>query len=337
VIAASTKASVDELVDTQVRADYILSGGASAFPVRVAQDAAKLPGVAAVVDTGSVPVRLSGTQTLGSAVSGAGLAQTVALDLRSGDISTLDRGELAVSAGFADAHRLAVGDAVPTTVGVLPRRTLRVGAVYRESQAVGSDVLVPRALYATAVPSAYQTAFAAYVKAEPGADLAQVRRELTDLVSPLLVVSVQDREQFKAEQSRQVDQLLAILYALLALSVVIATLGIVNTLALSVFERTREIGLLRAVGLSRGQLRRTITLESVTTALFGAVLGTALGLALGVCLQRTLVDQGLSSLAVPWTRVGLTFVLAGVVGVVAAVLPAWRATRLDVLKAIATE
>ena len=91
------------------------------------------------------------------------------------------------------------------------------------------------------------------------------------------------------------------------------------------------------MGLSRAQLRRTITLESVTTALFGAVLGTALGLALGVCLQRTLVDQGLSSLAVPWTRVGLTFVLAGVVGVVAAVLPAWRATRLDVLKAIATE
>jgi putative ABC transport system permease protein len=261
----------------------------------------------------------------------------VALRLRSGDIAALDRGRLAVSAPFADAHHLAVGDPVPATVGVLPRRTLRVGAVYRESQAIGTDVLVPRTLYAAAVPAAYQTSFAAYVKAAPGADLAQVRRELTRLVTPLLVVSVQDREEFKAAQSRQVDQLLAILYALLALSVVIATLGIVNTLALSVFERTREIGLLRAVGLSRGQLARTITLESVTTALFGAVLGTALGLALGVCLQRTLVGQGLSTLAVPWPRVGLTFVLAGVVGVVAAVLPAWRATRLDVLKAIATE
>jgi putative ABC transport system permease protein len=270
-------------------------------------------------------------------VSGAGLAQTVALRLRAGQIGSLDRGDLAVSEAFADKHRLAVGDRVPVTVGVLPRRTLKVGAVYRESQALGTDVLVPRALYDGAVPAAYRTSFAAYVKAAPGVDPAQVRRELTELVTPLLVVSVQDREQFKAEQSRQVDQILAILYALLALSVVIATLGIVNTLALSVIERTREIGLLRAVGLSRGQLRRVITLEAVTTALFGAVLGTALGLALGIGLQRVLVGQGLSTLSVPWGRVGLTFVLAGVVGVVASVLPAWRATRLDVLRAIATE
>jgi putative ABC transport system permease protein len=337
VLASSTKASVDALVDSEVRADFILNGGSSAFPVRVAQDAARLPGVAAVVDTAAVPVRLEGEQALGSAVSGAGLIQTVALRLRSGEIGLLDRGQMAVSADFADKHRLAVGDVVPVTVGVLPRRPLRIGAVYRESQAIGTDVLVPRALYAGAVPATYQTSFAAYVKAAPGVDPAQVRRELTELVKPLLIVSVQDREEFKAEQSRQVDQILAILYALLALSVVIATLGIVNTLALSVIERTREIGLLRAVGLSRGQLRRVITLEAVTTALFGAVLGTALGLALGVCLQRVLVGQGLNTLAVPWGRVGLTFVLAGAVGVVASVLPAWRATRLDVLRAIATE
>ncbi|MEO7744834.1 MAG: FtsX-like permease family protein, partial [Actinomycetota bacterium] len=124
---------------------------------------------------------------------------------------------------------------------------------------------------------------------------------------------------------------------LLALSVVIAALGIVNTLALSVFERTREIGLLRAVGMTRQQLRSTITVESVVTALFGAVLGTALGLTLGVLLQRVLSGQGLGTLAVPWAQVVLTFVLAGVVGVLASLLPAWRASRLDVLRAITSD
>jgi putative ABC transport system permease protein len=183
----------------------------------------------------------------------------------------------------------------------------------------------------------YQTAYAAYVKTAPGADLKRVRAELTQLVKPQLVISVQDREQFKDAQSGQIDQLLGIIYVLLALSVVIAALGIVNTLALSVFERTREIGLLRAVGMTRGQLRRTIVSESVLTALFGAVLGTALGLTLGVLLQRVLEEQGLNSLTVPWGQVGATFVLAGVVGVVAALMPAWRATRLDVIKAVTTD
>ena len=213
---------------------------------------------------------------------------------------------------------------------------LRVGAVFTDSQLVGTGLLVPRALYATAVPSAYQTTFAALVSLAPGADREAVRRELTTLIKPQLVVSVQDREQFKEAQAAQINQLLRIVYVLLALSVVIAALGIVNTLALSVFERTREIGLLRAVGMTRGQLRRTITLESVMTALFGAVLGTVLGLTLGVLLQRVLADQGLATLAVPWAQLALVFILAGVVGVLAALLPAWRASRLDVLQAITT-
>jgi putative ABC transport system permease protein len=179
--------------------------------------------------------------------------------------------------------------------------------------------------------------YAAFVKATPSADLSQVRAALTDLVKPQLVISVQDKEEFKAANRSQINQLLGILYALLGLSVVIAALGIVNTLALAVFERTREIGLLRAVGMTRRQLRRTIGNEAVLTALFGAVLGTALGLTLGVLLQRVLADQGLDTLALPWGQVVATFVLAGVVGLLAALWPAWRASRLDVIRAITTE
>ena len=336
VLAASTRASVNVLVDDELRADFVISGGTSAFPVSIAQQAADLPGVAGVVDGGAVPVSLGTRKLTASAASGAEVARAIALDVTAGDIATLDDGQLAISTTLAREQRLSVGDTVSAGVGVLPVQQLRVGAVFTDSQLVVTGLLVPRDLYATAVPSAYQTTFTALVSIAPGADREAVRRELTTLVKPQLVVSVQDREQFKQAQAAQINQLLRIVYVLLALSVVIAALGIVNTLALSVFERTREIGLLRAVGMTRGQLRRTITLESVMTALFGAVLGTALGLTLGVLLQRVLADQGLATLAVPWAQLALVFVLAGVVGVLAALLPAWRASRLDVLQAITT-
>jgi putative ABC transport system permease protein len=337
VLASSTKSSVDSLIDDQVTADFVLDGGMSPFPVKIADDAAKLPGVEAVVDSGVVPVKIGTSTTSAAAVTGEGIQQVVDLDVLAGDLSSLDSGDLAVSRSYADAHGVGVGDTVTATVGVLPDTTLTVGAVYEDSQAIGMQLLVPRPLYAKAVPAAYQSAYAAYVKAAPGADLEKVRSELTSLVKPQLVISVQDRQEFKEAQSGQIDQMLAVIYVLLALSVVIAALGIVNTLALSVFERTREIGLLRAVGMTRGQLRRTIVSESVLTALFGAVLGTALGLTLGVLLQRVLEEQGLQTLSVPWTQVVLTFVLAGVVGVAAAMLPAWRASRLDVIRAVSTD
>jgi putative ABC transport system permease protein len=337
VLAASTKESVDGLVDSDLKADFIIQGSNAPFAVKIAQDAANLPGVGTVVDTAVVPIAIGATTLSGAAVSGTDLADVVAMDVTSGDLAAVDRGELAISATFAAEQKLALGDSVSARVGVLPAQSLRVGAVVADNELAGSDVLVPRELYSKAVPAASQVTFLALATVAPGADLESVRSELTALVKPQLVLSVQDREQFKDAQGAQINQLLGIVYVLLALSVVIAALGIVNTLALSVFERTREIGLLRAVGMTRGQLRRTITFESVVTALFGAVLGTVLGLTLGILLQRVLDDQGLAELGVPWGQVALTFVLAGVVGVLAALLPAWRATRLDVLKAITTD
>ncbi|GAB3590994.1 ABC transporter permease [Angustibacter peucedani] len=337
VLAATTKASIDKLVDDQVKADFVLSGGNSPFANSVADAAGKLPGVAAVVDQGVAPLRIGSTDTVGSAVSGTGLAETVDLVVTGGDISSLDRGQVALSTTFADEQHLGVGDTLTATVGTLKSQKLTVGAVYEDSQAIGTQVLIPRSLYAKAVPAVYQKSYAAFVKLAPGADADQVRAELTDLVKPQLVVSVQDREEFKQATRGQINQLLGILYGLLGLSVIIAALGIVNTLALSVFERTREIGLLRAVGMTRRQLRRTIGNEAVLTALFGAVLGTALGLTLGVLLQRVLRDQGLDTLSLPWGQVVATFVLAGVVGLLAALWPAWRASRLDVIRAVSSD
>ena len=157
------------------------------------------------------------------------------------------------------------------------------------------------------------------------------------MAAEYLTLSVLDAEEFTSSQTAQINTVLGLLYALLGLSLVIATLGVINTLALSVVERTREIGLLRAIGLTRGQLRRVITIESVATTVFGAMLGVVLGLGFGIALQRALEDDGLSVLAVPWETVVVVLVGSAVVGVVAALLPAWRATRIDVLRAITTE
>jgi putative ABC transport system permease protein len=155
-------------------------------------------------------------------------------------------------------------------------------------------------------------------------------------VHPYLIVSVQDGSEFADAQGASIDTLLHLLYILLLFSVIVAVLGIINTLALSVFERTREIGLLRAIGVRRRQLSGMITIEAVATALFGAVLGTLLGLALGVALQHGLVSQGLTTLDIPWGLILAMLVASGVVGVLASALPSLRAARLDILQAIAS-
>jgi putative ABC transport system permease protein len=176
-----------------------------------------------------------------------------------------------------------------------------------------------------------------YVRLAPGADATTTRAALDRALKPYPNVQLHDQTEFKQSISNQINQLLYVVYALLALAVLIAVLGIVNTLALSVVERTREIGLLRALGMDRRQLRRTVRVESVAIAVFGALLGLAVGLAFGIALQRSLVDQGITVLGIPWAVLIVVLVLSVLVGVLAAVWPARRAAKLDVLEAITTE
>ena len=149
--------------------------------------------------------------------------------------------------------------------------------------------------------------------------------------------SVNDANQLSDKVGQRINQMLAVLYGLLGLSIVIAILGIVNTLVLSVSERTREIGLMRAVGLGKTQLAGEIITESVLTSLYGTVLGGATGVVLAAALKKILEDQGLTSLSVPWGQMVGMLALSVVVGIIAALWPALRASRLPVLDAIATE
>lgn len=169
--------------------------------------------------------------------------------------------------------------------------------------------------------------------ATDAATLAALEQALKDYPT----LQVQDQSGFKEAMSKEVDGLIGFLTALLTMSIIIAAVGVVNTLALSVIERTREIGLLRAVGTSRRQLRRMIRLESVVIALFGALLGIGIGVVFGWAIQRALSEEGLNVLSVPAGTLVVYLVVAAVIGVLAALWPAWRAGRMDVLKAIATE
>jgi putative ABC transport system permease protein len=165
---------------------------------------------------------------------------------------------------------------------------------------------------------------------------AATTRAVTDAMAADPNAQVQTKAQFEHQQVASVNQLLGLVYALLALAVIIALIGIVNTLMLSVFERTREIGLLRAVGMKRRQVRAMIRSEAVILAIFGAIIGIIIGTGMGLALVSSLRQQGITQTVVPWSSLVIFLVLAAVLGLVAATWPARRAARLDVLAAIAS-
>ncbi len=335
VLGASTRSSVSDLVDTGLKADDVVSNAVGQpFSPTIARDMARVDGVAAVAPYRVAFGLVDGDATSISAFDPANFAGAVDLTMTKGSVTGLRSGSVLVSDQQAAAKALDVGDRVAVT---LPKGKdeLTIAGVYKNSQFVGTPVVMSFAdLERGGIPVADTIL---YVSAAPGADTAAVRQGLDAVVKDLPLITVQTRDEFAGSQADQVDQLLNILYALLGLALVIAILGIVNTLALSVIERTREIGLLRAVGMGRGQLRLMVVLESVVIAVLGALLGIAMGLIFGIAVQRPLRSQGLEVLAIPWGQLIAYVVAAAVIGVLAAVWPARRAARLDVLRAITTE
>lgn len=253
----------------------------------------------------------------------------------SGDIGSMLDGALAVNKDSATDAGWTVGDelTLTTSSGTL---TAPVGAII-DSTALDAPVVVPLDLFETIQPQVAEQVQTLLLKRADGVDEADLRAAVTATAKPYVVLSVLDDEQFITQLAGQVTMILNILYALLGLSIIIAILGIVNTLALSVIERTREIGLMRAVGLGRAQLAGTITIESILTALFGTVVGLAVGVALAAGLPTVFAGSGLTELAIPWRELLTMLVIAVVVGIFAAVWPAIRAARLPVLEAVTVD
>jgi putative ABC transport system permease protein len=335
VFGASAKASVDKSIRENFVADYVVSNAiGQPFSTKVTSEVAAVPGVRTATPLRSLSIKIGNDRSFGAAIDPATFASAVPIQVLSGSLADVGLRGLLLDDKEAARRHLAVGSTVQATVAG-QKSTYRVAAVYRSMEAMQVPVLISLAAAdAAGVPEQDSMAF---VLREPGADAKAVQSGIEKVIADLPTVSLKDQNAFAAEQRKPIDQLLYIIDALLGLAVVIAVLGIVNTLALSVIERTREIGLLRAVGLSRRQLRTMLRLESVAIALLGAVLGVVLGLGAGWALQHSLAGDGIDVLSIPFAQLAVFVVLAGLVGVLAALWPGRRAARLDVLKAITTE
>lgn len=333
VVGASMKASLGKLFDDNVRADYILTTGAEVqVPLGAAKAAAAVNGVGLLTELHTVVTGVDGATRYGTAVDGA-LTPVLRVHMLHGSPDTSGQ-HMIVSETTAKDRHWTLGGSHRLTVPGRPVQTVTVTGIFADDELVG-DWAVGGGVYRALTPPNDRSDDVALVKAAPGADLVALRAGLERATNSYYIVDVRDRQQFKGMVAGEVNGLLGLLYALLGLALVIAVLGIVNTQALSVVERRRELGMLRAIGMQRRQVRRTVRLESVLIAVFGALVGVVVGLVFGSLFTRTLRSQGLSQLSIPWVQALLFVVLAAVVGVLAALWPARRAARTPPLQAIA--
>lgn len=340
VLASSATASTTAVVDGETRADLIVQSATGSIPADALTAVADLDGAARVdaVQTARMEVTGPDGDTVTTTVTGVppeAIGDTLRIRGLLGDPGELAAGTAIIGDGAARDRGWDLGDDIDLD-GDGGQVRVRVVAV-TDSQLLSTDVVVSAEDLAALAPADTRQTTVALVTAAPGTAVPDLQDDATAAVAPFVTVAVLTPTEFTDRLADQVEQALVIIYALLGLSVVIAVMGIVNTLALSVIERTREIGLVRAVGLGRLQLSVTIVIESVLTAVFGTALGLVVGVGLAAALQSVYADEGLTVLDVPVPQLGAILMLSAVVGVVAAVWPAIRASRLPVLEAIAQE
>ena len=307
---------------------------ASGMSLGLASAVSRIPGVATVSGLASGQAEVGGQSESVTAVPGS-IGQVLNLHTTAGSVSGLGPGQIAVSSIQATDRGWQLGTPVSLVLPDGTTNQVTVGAIYTSRNLVG-DYVLPLSRWAP--HTAQLTASAIFVKLAPAAHQAAVQAAVTRAAAGYGKLTVADRASFVANAGKAVSTVLAIVYALLVLAIVIAVSGITNTLSLSVYERTREIGLLRAVGQTRAQLRSMVRLESVLVAAFGTAGGLALGGFLGWALAEAGArSSGLTQPSFPAAQLILIAVLGGLAGVIAAIRPARRAARLPLLAAIAAD
>jgi putative ABC transport system permease protein len=335
VITASAQTSLDKLIDQTFRAEAIVSTVTSQpFSPTIADSIREVDGVQYVVSESTGGVSVDGVEQEISAIGGGPLDAVYSVENVTGEFGDLTRGNAVVSNDLATERGWSLGTSVPVLFPSGDQQSFTIIGQFEQTPLL-SGLVIPLDDY-RAAGGGSQDRFL-FVAVESGSDPATVLAGVTEAAAVNPLVGVLDQSELKQENADQLNQLLYFVYAMLALSVVIAALGVVNTLALSVIERTREIGLLRAVGATRRQIRRIIRWEAIVVALLGAVLGIAIGITAGTVLQRALVDSGIEVLDIPVTTLIVILALAVVIGILAAVLPARRAARMNILDAISDE
>jgi putative ABC transport system permease protein len=337
IFASSVKVSVSSVLDRSVAADYVLTAAGTSSPgfsPRVVAGLKAQPELDSATGLRAGVFKLDGATQQLLGIDPIAFPRTVRTDTVAGRLSDLASGGVAVRQDVASAHGWKVGDGVAMQFPVGGGQTERIKAVYADNHLNG-PYLLALAEFQRHYPDQFDVV--ALVKAKPSASPAQSRAAVERVTDGFPSVQVRDQAEYRQQQANQVNQLLSLFYALLVLAVVIAFLGIVNTLALSVLERVREIGLLRAIGMTKRQLRAMIRWESVIIALLGSVLGLLIGVFFGWVLVRALSGQGVTDFSLPVATLLSFLGLAALAAVLAAVLPGRRAARTDILTAITTE
>ncbi|MDQ1508633.1 MAG: putative transport system permease protein [Actinomycetota bacterium] len=341
VFATSAKKSFLSTIDAQISSDYVINSGGSfggtGLSPRLDREIAKLPAIDASTPVRVGPADVNKSVDLIAAVDPVPAQKLFALKSVGGKLSDLTPDGIAISKTSADKHHWKIGSTIPVKFAKTGNTRLRVEMIYDEKQLAlpGGGNLI--SLQGYEKHFSQQLDALIFAKLKPGVSPEEGRKAIEPLLKGYPTAKLQDNAQYKADQVKNLNQLLGLIYGLLIFAVIIAFIGIANTLALSIHERTREIGLLRAVGESRRQVRSMIRWESVIISLLGTLLGLAIGLFFGWAVVVALHDQGITKFDPAVTTQILIVVIAGFSGIIAAILPARRAAKLDVLQSISSE
>ena len=333
--AASTKASLNSSVDEDFHGSFVLDSGTfgqGGISHSLTTDLAGRPEFDAVTSSRFYLAEVNGEEADVQSWDAATLPTLFDLDPKEGDIASLD----STSIALADSYATEVGKSIGDTIEIKFANgtvNLTVAALYGSETWTGSafvDHSVPDSLGADPLDAII------YVRTAPATDADSARTLLDDLTKDFPTADVLDKAEFKESKASNIDLVLNLIYALLGLAIIIALMGITNTLALSIFERTRELGVLRALGMTRSQLKTSVRFEAIIISLFGTILGLSIGVFFGWAVVQALAEDGISTLAIPVPTLAIVTAIAALAGVAASVLPGRRASRLDVLQAIAS-
>ena len=333
-LAASIKSEIRESIGSSFRGDYALSVNSRGFggiPISITDQLTQLAEIDQATGVGFIAAKVGDESPFVLVFNPKTADGLYDLEMVEGTQKGLTKNEILVEADKALDKNLSVGSRVQVTLVDGRSMQLTVAGTYTDAY---GNYAVSRELFEGSNTPLFDSFV--YIKTAEGVSDESARTAISAVSEDLGIGKLESRDEYIDTQAGQVDQFLALIYGLLFLSVIIAIVGIIITLLLSVFERRREIGLLRAVGMTRSQVRTMVRWESVITSLFGAVTGVVLGILTGIVIVVSLNDSGFSAFTLPIANTIVILVGAFVVGVIAAVFPAWRATRTEIISAIAS-
>lgn len=334
VLAASVQKTVSDIIGDSVSADLVIQPESfDGFGADVPAAIAAVPSVAHVNSYRYGRVRIDGVIRDVQSVDPRGVTRSLTLRMVDGSASALESGQVLVDTELAETKRWQVGDQLEVEYARTGKQQVSIGGTFRKNQIAG-DLLWPQPLFKSNFGD--QLIVTTTATFRPGVDRKAAQRDVVQALAHHPALKIETRDEFIDSTRKSIGQLLRFIVLLLGLAVLIAAIGIVNTLALSVVERTREIGLLRAVGMQRRQVRTMVRTEAVLIAIYGGILGAVVGTGLGIAVVRALKSEGFL-LSIPVPRLLSYVLVAALLGVVAAIIPARRAARLDVLKAVSGE